>query len=122
MSKSSGALAPSICLDLRNQCLLLDAQEVPLRPKTFGVLRCLVEHLNQLVTKEQLLAVVWPGCHVSDVVLAVSIRELRKIFDDDPRAPRFIRTVHRRGYRFIGEIVLLTDVGPSELFPLFQSN
>lgn len=108
----------SFQLDLCNQCLLREAEEVALRPKTFGVLRCLVEHAGKLVTKEQLLDAVWPQCHVTDVVLAVSIRELRKIFGDDPKVPRFIRTVHRRGYRFIGRLVHLGE-GPR--FITFES-
>ena len=47
---------------------------------------------------------VWPETAVSDVVLMVCIRELRQALGDDPRAPRFIETVHRRGYRFIGDL------------------
>ena len=102
MTNSVPASAKAVGFDLRNQSLLVDGREVVLRPKTFGVLCCLVDHAGKLVTKKELLDSVWPSCHVSEVVLAVSIRELRKILGDDPRNPQFIRTVHRRGYRWVG--------------------
>ena len=44
----------------------------------------------------------WPETTVSEVVLSVCMRELRQALGDDARMPRFIETVHRRGYRFIG--------------------
>src|SRR6185503_19201239 len=54
--------------------------------------------------KQELLDAVWPGVFVGDAVLKVSIREVRKSLDDDPRAPRFIETAHRRGYRFMAPV------------------
>jgi tetratricopeptide (TPR) repeat protein len=47
---------------------------------------------------------VWPETFVGDAVLKVTVQQLREALDDDPKAPRFIETSHRRGYRFIGEI------------------
>ncbi len=104
MTNSVRGPVKTVGLDLRNQSLLVDGQEVVLRPKTFGVLCCLVDHAGKLVTKDELLDSVWPSSYVSEVVLAVSIRELRKILGDDPRNPRYIRTVHRRGYRWVGSM------------------
>jgi DNA-binding winged helix-turn-helix (wHTH) protein/predicted ATPase len=77
------------------------AQPIPLRPKTFAVLRCLVERPGQLLTREALFEAVWPETAVSDVVLKVCIRELRHALGDNARNPQFIETVHGRGYRFI---------------------
>ncbi|MEM7355939.1 MAG: AAA family ATPase [Acidobacteriota bacterium] len=91
-------------MDICNQLLLRGSQELALRPKTFEVLRCLVQHAGQLVTKAFLLDAVWSDRYVDDTVLKVSIREIRKVLDDDPKAPRFIETLHRRGYRLIGPI------------------
>jgi DNA-binding winged helix-turn-helix (wHTH) protein len=88
-------------LDLANECLWRGAQAIPLRPKTFAVLRYLVEHSGQLVTKAALLDAVWPKIAVSDGGLMVCMHELRRVLGDDPKTPRFIETVHRRGYRFI---------------------
>jgi len=95
---------PPFRLDPVNERLWRAEHEIPLRPKTFAVLRYLVEHPEQLVTKEALLNAVWSETVVSDVVPMGCIRDLRKVLGDDARAPQFIQTVHRRGYRFIAKV------------------
>ena len=85
-------------LDLDSGCLLLDESEIILRPKTFAVLRFLVENPGRLVSKDELFAAVWPNIAVTDDVLVQSVGELRRALADD--GPRLIRTVPRRGYRF----------------------
>ena len=80
-----------------------DRQAISLRPKAFAVLKYLVDHHGQLVTKQQLLEAVWPSTFVGDAVLKDSVRQLRDALDDDAAAPRYIETAHRRGYRFIGD-------------------
>ncbi|HEV8715149.1 MAG TPA: AAA family ATPase, partial [Candidatus Binatia bacterium] len=97
-------LFPPFRLDPGNQCLRRGAEVIPLRRKTFAVLRYLVEHPGRVVTKQELLAAVWPNTYVSAGVPTVCIRELRKALGEGPAAPRFIETVPRRGYRFIGEV------------------
>jgi predicted ATPase len=97
-------LCNPVRLDLTNVCLWRGAQRIPLRPKTFAVLRCLLAHRGQLVTKAALLDAVWPETTVNDVALMICIRELRQALGDDPRAPQFIETLHRRGYRFVGDL------------------
>src|SRR5262245_29979026 len=92
------------CLDLANECLWDGLQAIKLRPKAFAVLDYLLEHPNQLVTKEELLNAVWPGTFVGEAVLKVVIRQIRDVLGDDPKSPRFIETAHRRGYRFISPI------------------
>jgi DNA-binding winged helix-turn-helix (wHTH) protein/tetratricopeptide (TPR) repeat protein len=91
-------------LDLVNECLWKGPQAIKLRPKTFAVLEYLVGRAGQLVTKENLIGAVWRDTFVGEAVLKVVIRELREALADDPKAPRFIETAHRRGYRFIGRI------------------
>src|SRR5207249_1952738 len=103
-------LFPPFRLDLVNECVWRERQQIPLRGKTFAVLRCLVEHAGQLVSKEALLNAVWPQTYVSDVVLMVCIRELRQVLGDDAKQPQFIETVHRRGYRFIAPITTAQPV------------
>ncbi len=85
-------------LDLRRGSLLLDGREIALRPKTFGVLRFLVEHPGRLVSKEELLEAVWPNLIVTDDTLVQSIGELRRALGES--GARLITTVPRRGYRF----------------------
>jgi predicted ATPase/DNA-binding winged helix-turn-helix (wHTH) protein len=90
------------CLDLANECLWRGSQAIKLRPKAFAVLDYLLGRPHQLVTKEELLNALWPGTFVGEAVLKVVIRQIREALGDDPTSPRFIETVHRRGYRFIG--------------------
>lgn len=91
-------------LDCANQ--QLDDGHLPIRlnPKAFAVLRTLVERPRQLVTKNDLLDAVWADTHVSDGVLKVCITEIRAALGDSATQPRFIETVHRRGYRFIAPV------------------
>lgn len=91
-------------LDLVNECLWQGSEAIKIRPKAFALLNYLVSRSGQLVTKEELLNAVWPEAFVSDAVLKVIVQQLRVALDDDPKAPRFIETAHRRGYRFIGQI------------------
>ncbi len=95
---------PPFRLDPVNAQVWRGEQEITLRPKTFDVLRYLVDHPRQLVTKAALLDAVWAEVTVSDSMPAVSIKELRKALGDEARTPRFIETVHRRGYRFIAKV------------------
>ena len=91
-------------LDLANERLWCGDQARPLRPKTFALLRYLVAHAGQLLTQAALLEALWPETVVSEGVLTVCIRELRQALGDAARAPHFIETVHRRGYRFVGQL------------------
>src|SRR5262245_56268586 len=93
------------CLDLVNECLLRGSEEIRLRPKAFAVLDYLLERPGRLVTKKEVLDAVWPETFVGEGVLKVAIRQIREALHDDPACPRFIETAHRRGYRFIGQIV-----------------
>ena len=100
---------PPFRLDRANERLWRDEQPIHLRPKTFAVLRCLLEHAGQLLTKTALLQTVWPETVVSEAVLLGCIRDLRRALNDDPKHPQFIETVHRRGYRFIGSITVTAE-------------
>jgi len=96
-------------LDLSRGCLLLDGTEIALRPKTFAVLRCLVENAGRLVSKDELFAAVWPDVAVTDDALVQSIGELRRGLGVD--GPRLIKTIPRRGYRFESGVLLDTSSG-----------
>jgi predicted ATPase/DNA-binding winged helix-turn-helix (wHTH) protein len=94
----------AVHLDSSRHRVWRGAVELRLTPKAFDVLRLLTERAGQLVAKGELLSVVWPEVAVSDWVLTTSIREIRRALDDDPRAPQYLQTVHRLGYRFIGTL------------------
>jgi DNA-binding winged helix-turn-helix (wHTH) protein len=100
-------------VDRDNEQLRLDNHPVRLTNKAFGVLRYLVEHPGQLVTKEALFAVVWPESIVSETTLTNCISEVRRALGDDPKQPRFIETVHRRGYRFLPSVATAPPVSGS---------
>src|SRR5262249_19233587 len=95
---------PPYRLDVANACLWRRTKAIRLTPKAFAVLRCLAEHPGELFTKEALLEAVWPGITVSDAVLKVCVGEIRKALGDPVGAPRYIATVHGRGYRFVAEV------------------
>ena len=90
--------------DRANQRLEDASGAIPLNPKAFEVLRVLIERPGQLVLKDQLLDAVWPDTHVADGVLKVCIAEIRRALGDSATTPRFIETVHRRGYRFVAKV------------------
>ena len=92
-------------LDLSRGCLLLDNSEVFLRPKTFAVLKFLVENSGRLASKDDIFAAVWPNLAVTDDTLVQSIGELRRELGSD--GPRLIKTVPRRGYRFDASVTEL---------------
>jgi TolB-like protein/DNA-binding winged helix-turn-helix (wHTH) protein/cytochrome c-type biogenesis protein CcmH/NrfG len=96
-------------LDLSRGCLLLDNNEIALRPKTFAVLTFLAENSGRLVSKEDLFTAVWPNVAVTDDTLVQSIGELRRQLGDD--GPRLIKTIPRRGYRFDASVTEVAD-GP----------
>jgi DNA-binding winged helix-turn-helix (wHTH) protein/tetratricopeptide (TPR) repeat protein len=109
------------CLDRSNECLWKGPQVIKLRPKAYAVLNQLIARSGQLVTKEELLATVWPETFVGDAVLKVTIRQLRDALDDDPKSPAFIETAHRRGYRFIGRIAQGEQVQASVEEPVISN-
>src|SRR5437764_8868195 len=85
-------------LDLAQGCLRTADREVDLRPKSFEVLRCLVENVGRLVTKDELIKAVWPNVIVTDESLARCVSEVRQAIADSDQ--KIIKTVPRRGYRF----------------------
>lgn len=77
---------------------------IPLRPKTWAVLRMLAERAGHLVTNRELLDAVWADTAVTPNVLTNVIGELRVALGDRSQPARHIQTVHRRGYRFVAEV------------------
>ena len=101
-----GLLFPPFRLDLRPQQLWRGSEPVPLLHENLALLRYMVAHPGQVVTREELFRAVWPGTYVSDVVLTVCIRELRQALGDDARRPHFIEAIPRRGYRWIASLAV----------------
>ena len=96
-------------LDPANQCLWRRTgsggeERILLTPTEFGVLDHLVEHAGQLVTHRELLDAVWPGTAIEPQVVKNKIFHLRRVLEDEPKRPRYIETLPRRGYRFVGRL------------------
>ena len=89
-------------VDTRLGCLRRGGGERHLRQKSFQVLVYLLEHRDRLITKDELIETVWRETAVTDGVLVQCIKEIRRTIGDDPQLPRFIKTVPKAGYRFIG--------------------
>src|SRR5690606_32951863 len=89
-------------LDLERMALTEGTNQVDLRPKAFDTLRVLVEHAGRVVTKDDVVAAVWPDVIVNDDALAQCIRDIRKALGD--REQRIIETVPRRGYMFASDV------------------
>jgi DNA-binding winged helix-turn-helix (wHTH) protein/predicted ATPase len=100
----SGADRPPVRLDVANERAWCGERLLDLTPKTFAILRHLVEHPDRLLTKDDLLAAVWGDTVVSEAALTSCIRDVRRALADSSRTPRYVETVHRRGFRFIGPV------------------
>jgi len=73
---------------------------VRLTPKALTVLRVLVARAGRVTSKQELFEAGWPDTAVSDAALSSCIQELRQALHEDARHPRYLETVHRRGFRF----------------------
>jgi DNA-binding winged helix-turn-helix (wHTH) protein len=99
-------------LDLSNAQLWRGSQALPLTAKALGVLGVLMAHAGELASKDALFRSVWPEATVSDQSLTNCISELRKALGETANQPRFIQTVHRRGYRFLAPVTVLEPLAP----------
>ncbi len=102
--KIPSVVFPPFRLDYANECLWRAGTRIDLPPKAYAVLTQLIAAGGELVIKDRLLEAVWPETFVGDAVLKVCVGQIRRALGDPCRTPRFIETVHRRGYRFIAPL------------------
>ena len=107
-----------VTVDLRRVSVWRAGQPVALEPKTFDVLRYLIEHRDRLVTKEELLDTVWKDTFVTPNVLTRAVAQLRKALGDDAFEARYVETVAKRGYRFIAPVEPTRRSTPRRFPPL----
>ena len=91
-------------VDLVQHELRCAGAAVPVEPQVFDVLVYLVQHRDRIVSKDELFETVWQGRVVSDAALNSRISAARRAVGDDGNAQKVIRTIHKRGFRFIGEV------------------
>jgi DNA-binding winged helix-turn-helix (wHTH) protein len=94
----------SFCLNRAEQQLLRNGARVRLAPKAFELLLVLIQNKGRLLTKDQLLAEVWPNVFVEEANLSVNIASLRKALDEGDAERHWIETVPKRGYRFVAPV------------------
>jgi DNA-binding winged helix-turn-helix (wHTH) protein/predicted ATPase len=99
-------------LDPESAQLLRAGAPVELQPKPYELLVLLTQAPGRLFTREQLDAALWPDVRVTEDSLSQAVRRLRAALGDEARSPRFVETVSRRGYRWIGALVTEQVVAP----------
>ena len=92
--------------------LLQRDREVHLSPKAFDLLHTLIEHRARAMSRAELHERLWPSTFVQDSNLAGLAAEVRRALDDSAREPRYLRTVPRFGYWFIGQVADGTTPAP----------
>ncbi len=89
-------------LDIEGARLWKGNDPVPIQPRPLAVLAHLAARPGVVVSRDELIATLWAGTFVTKAVLKVAVRAIREAIDDDADAPRYLETVGREGYRFIG--------------------
>jgi predicted ATPase/DNA-binding winged helix-turn-helix (wHTH) protein len=91
-------------LDVDRRELRVGGEARPVEPQVFDVLAVLVRERDRVVTKDELLDAVWRHRFVTESAVSSRIKSARRAIGDDGRAQRLIRTVHGRGYQFVGDV------------------
>jgi TolB-like protein/DNA-binding winged helix-turn-helix (wHTH) protein/tetratricopeptide (TPR) repeat protein len=79
-------------------------ERLTLTPRAFDVLIYLIENRDRVVEKQELFEAIWKDAFVTDNALMRAIKEIRNVLGDAAGSPRYVQTVHKRGYRFIGAL------------------
>src|SRR4051812_20739778 len=89
--------------DVRRGVLLIDGTERRLRPKSFALLRFMLENSGRLLDRDEIMRVVWPEVIVTDDSITQCIKEIRRAIDDDDQ--HIVRTIPKRGYMFVADML-----------------
>jgi DNA-binding winged helix-turn-helix (wHTH) protein/pimeloyl-ACP methyl ester carboxylesterase len=107
-------LFEDFALDCERRELRAGGAIVPVEPQVFDILVHLVENRNRVVSKDDLIASIWRGRIVSDSTLDSRINAVRKAIGDSGGQQRLIRTMSRKGLRFVGEVKSAAKTGKSQ--------
>src|SRR5205807_8256844 len=91
-------------LDAERRELSRSADQIAVEPQVFDVLMYLVQNRDRVVTRDDLIAAVWGGRIVSESTLTSRINAARRALGDSGEQQRFIRTIARKGIRFVGDV------------------
>lgn len=93
-----------VVIERGNFRVLKGGQPKALTPRSFDVLIYLIEQRGSVVEKQELFEQIWKETFVTDNALMRAVKDIRRELGDDAGAPRYIETVHKRGYRFIAQL------------------
>src|SRR2546426_10951756 len=96
-------------VDPRERQLLRNGQLVPLRPKVFDILLLLVQNRGHILSKDEVMKLVWPNTAVEEGNIARNVSTLRNALGERPRESKYIETVPWRGYRFVANVKKVAD-------------
>jgi DNA-binding winged helix-turn-helix (wHTH) protein len=108
-------------LDTDRRELHRGSAAVAVEPQVFDLLLHLVQNRDRVVSKDDLIASVWCGRIVSDSTLASRINAARRAIGDNGDEQRLIRTVARRGIRFVGSVDTRADAGAARVAPTVRA-
>src|SRR6188508_600666 len=91
-------------IDLNQQELRRLGQAVHIEPQVFDVIVLLVRNHDRIVSKDELIETIWNGRIISEAALSSRINSARRALGDNGTDQAFIRTLHKRGFRFVGNV------------------
>jgi DNA-binding winged helix-turn-helix (wHTH) protein len=100
-------------IDCERRRILREGEERPLSRKAFDLLVVLLDERPKVVSKERLIRKIWANTFVADANLAILIGDVRAALGDSAQEPHMIKTHHRVGYSFVGEITEITSGSPA---------
>ncbi|HEY9503570.1 MAG TPA: transcriptional regulator, partial [Pyrinomonadaceae bacterium] len=95
-------------IDSVKRLLFEDDEIVSLTPKAFDTLLALVEGLGDVLSKEELMQSVWPNQFLEENNLAQNIHAIRRALGEGSGKAKYVETIPKRGYRFVGQIEVST--------------
>ncbi|MFC5527104.1 winged helix-turn-helix domain-containing tetratricopeptide repeat protein [Rhodanobacter ginsengisoli] len=98
-------------LDMAKFELRADGEVRPVEPQVFALLALLVENRERMVSRDEIVEKVWDGRIVSDSAIASRIKSARQALGDDGTTQRFIKTIHRQGFRFVADAKVAGTAG-----------
>jgi TolB-like protein len=102
-------------LDIDRRELRRGAQQIPVEPQVFDLLVYLVQNRERVVTKDDLLDAVWSGRFVSESNLTTRVNAARKAIGDSGQEQRLIRTIQRKGFRFVGVVSIAAETATRDV-------
>src|SRR5690348_4656503 len=118
MASSVRYLFENYVLDVALRELRQRSTVVSVEPQVFDLLEFLLRHRNHVVTRSELITHVWAGRIVSESSIAARVNAARAAVGDNGKDQRLIKTLLRKGYRFIGAVQEEQTFEPSRSFPV----